>query len=51
MRREPGQPGFLTALSVFGLLLTAAGIVLLAMKPANEWYRYRGWLRATGQAR
>lgn len=47
----PGQTGFLTALSVFMLLLTVAGVVLLAMKPANEWYRYRGWLRATGQAR
>ncbi len=46
-----GQSGFVTALGVCGLLLTAAGIVLLAMKPANEWYRYRGWLRATGQAR
>ena len=43
------QNGFVTALGVFGLLLTIAGIVLLAMKPANEWYRYRGWLRATGQ--
>jgi hypothetical protein len=25
--------------------------VLLALKPSNEWYRYRGWLRATGQGR
>ena len=31
--------------------LLFAGIVLLAQKPANEWYRYRGWLRATGQGR
>lgn len=43
--------GFLTALSWFGFALTVAGIVLLAQKPANEWYRYRGWLRATGQGR
>jgi hypothetical protein len=28
-------------------LLAAA--VLLALKPSNEWYRYRGWQRATGQ--
>jgi hypothetical protein len=41
--------GFLTSLSVFQLLLTIAGIVLLALKPSNEWYRYRGWQRATGQ--
>jgi hypothetical protein len=41
--------GFLTALSWFGFALSVAGIVLLAQKPANEWYRYRGWLRATGQ--
>ena len=26
-----------------------AGIVLLALKPSNEWYRFRGWQRATGQ--
>jgi hypothetical protein len=43
--------GFLTALSWFNLVLVIAGIVLLAQKPANEWYRYRGWLRATGQGR
>jgi hypothetical protein len=44
-------PGYLSALSWFGFALTVAGIVLLAQKPANEWYRYRGWLRATGQGR
>jgi hypothetical protein len=43
--------GFLTALGWFGVALALAGIVLLAQKPANEWYRYRGWLRATGQGR
>ena len=48
---QVGYPGYLVGLNVFSLLLTIAGIVLLAMKPANEWYRYRGWLRATGQAR
>ena len=48
---QPGQPGFLVGLSLFSFLLTVAGIVLLAFKPSNEWYRYRGWLRATGQGR
>ena len=48
---QPGYPGYLVGLNVFSFLLTVAGIVLLAMKPANEWYRYRGWLRATGQGR
>ncbi len=41
--------GFLTSLGWFQLLLTAAGIVLLALKPSNDWYRFRGWQRATGQ--
>ena len=41
--------GFLMSLSVFQLLLTIAGIVLLALKPSSEWYRYRSWQRATGQ--
>ena len=31
------------------MLLDAVAIVLLALKPSNEWFRYRGWLRATGQ--
>jgi hypothetical protein len=44
-----GQSGFLASLSVFQLLLLVAGLVLLALKPSNEWYRYRGWLRATRQ--
>jgi hypothetical protein len=44
-----GQTGFVTAIGVFQLLLVIAGIVLLAMKPSNEWYRYRSWQRATGQ--
>jgi hypothetical protein len=46
---QAGQPGFLVGLSLFSFLLTLAGIVLLALKPSNEWYRYRRWLRATGQ--
>jgi hypothetical protein len=27
------------------------GVVALALKPSNEWFRYQGWLRATGQRR
>ena len=44
-----GQSGFQTSLGWFSFLLTLAGIVLLALKPSNEWYRYRGWQRASGQ--
>ena len=44
-----GQPGFLVGLSLFSFLLTLAGIVLLALKPSNEWYRFRKWQRMTGQ--
>jgi hypothetical protein len=40
---------FVTALGWFQWLFTAVGIVLLALKPSHEWYRYRKWLRATGQ--
>ena len=35
----------LTFLSAIGLLLTIAGIVLLALKPSNEWYRAEGLRR------
>jgi hypothetical protein len=44
-----GEPGFLVGLSLFSFLLTAAGIVLLALKPSNDWYRFRKWQRLTGQ--
>jgi hypothetical protein len=45
-----GSPlGFLSALNVFQLLLLIAAVVLLALKPSNEWYRFRRWQRATGQ--
>ena len=40
---------FLTSWAGSSCSSTAVGIVLLALKPSNEWYRYRGWLRATGQ--
>ncbi len=39
----------LTFLGWVEMLLDAVAIVLLALKPSSEWYRYRGWLRATGQ--
>jgi hypothetical protein len=44
-----GQTGFTTSMGVFQLIFTAAGIVLLALKASNDWYRYRSWQRANGQ--
>jgi hypothetical protein len=43
--------GFLAALGFVQFLLAVVGVVFLALKPSNDWYRYRGWLRATGQRR
>ncbi len=43
--------GFQSGLSWFGFVLTVAGIVFLAQKPANEWYRSEKWRRAYGQNR
>jgi hypothetical protein len=43
--------GYLDGLNVFSLLLTLAGVVLLALKPSNDWYRYMGWMRRYGQHR
>lgn len=40
---------FLTALGGFQMLLLIAAVVALAMKPSSDWYRFRGWQRATGQ--
>ena len=45
----PGTTGLLTTLSLVQTLLIAVGIVALALKPSNEWYRYRGWERARGR--
>jgi len=42
--------GFLETLSIIQFLIVLAGVVLLALAPSNEWYRYRRWLRDTGQA-
>ncbi|NYJ05090.1 DUF6264 family protein [Petropleomorpha daqingensis] len=41
--------GFLEALSIIQFLLVLGGVILLALAPSNEWYRYRRWLRDTGQ--
>ena len=40
---------FLTALGGFQVLLLIAAVVGLALKPSSEWFRFRGWQRATGQ--
>jgi hypothetical protein len=40
---------FLSGLNAFRTLLVLVGVVALALKPSNEWFRYQGWLRATGQ--
>ena len=40
---------FLGALGGFQMLLLIAAVVLLALKPSNEWYRFRRWQRMTGQ--
>ena len=40
---------FLTAVGGFEALLLLAAVVLLALKPSNEWYRFRKWQRMTGQ--
>lgn len=46
-----GQSGFLTSLGVFQTLALIVGIVLLALKASNDWYRYMRWARASGQPR
>jgi hypothetical protein len=48
----PGSPvPFLSGVDVFRTLLLLVGVVALALKPSNEWFRYQGWLRVTGQRR
>ena len=44
-----GPLPFVTALSWFQIALTAVGVVLLALKPSNDWYRYRKSQRAFGR--
>ena len=36
----------LTALSIFSFLAVLVGVVLLAMKPSNEWYASEKWRRS-----
>lgn len=38
--------GLLSTIGVLDLLLTLAGIVLLALRPSNEWYRAEGRRRS-----
>jgi hypothetical protein len=45
----PSPLPILTTLAVFEMMFDAAGILLLALKPSNDWFRFRGWQRATGQ--
>lgn len=46
----PSSPvPFLNGLNVFRVLLELVGVVALALKPANEWFRYQRWLRATSR--
>ncbi|MGY2064308.1 hypothetical protein [Blastococcus sp. SYSU DS0619] len=44
-----GPLPFVTTLTWFQIALTAVGVVLLAAKASNDWYRYRKWQFATGQ--
>ncbi|RBY97067.1 hypothetical protein DQ237_05605 [Blastococcus sp. TF02-8] len=44
-----GPVPFATALGWFQTVLILVGVVLLAMKPSNDWYRFRKWQRATGR--
>ncbi len=43
-----GTSGLLTTLSLVQTLLVLVGVVALAQKPANAWYRHRGQQRARG---
>lgn len=40
---------YIDSLNVFSWLLTLAGVVLLALRPSNEWYRYMSWHRTYGR--
>lgn len=44
-----GSPlGTVVALTVVSLLLTLTAVVLLALKPSNDWYRFQGEARKYG---
>jgi len=40
--------GLVVVLNVLSVLLTICAIVLLALKPSNDWYRYQGDARRYG---
>jgi hypothetical protein len=44
-----GPLPFVEALGWFQYLFVAVGVVLLALKTSNDWFRYRKWLRLTAQ--
>jgi hypothetical protein len=44
-----GPLPFVNALTWFQIALTAVGVVLLALRPSNDWYSFRKWQRANGQ--
>ncbi|WP_104526252.1 hypothetical protein [Blastococcus atacamensis] len=44
-----GPMPFVTTLGWFQTTLLLAAVVLLALKPSNDWFRLRKWQRATGQ--
>ncbi|WP_199580263.1 hypothetical protein [Blastococcus sp. TBT05-19] len=44
-----GPIPFVNALGWFQTVLLLVAVVLLALKPSNDWYRFRKWQRATGQ--
>ncbi len=46
--RPRSSSGLLTTLSLVQTLLVLVGVVALAQKPANAWYRHRGEQRARG---
>ncbi len=43
--------GYLDGLNVFSWMITLAAVVLLALQPSNEWYRYMRWMRTYGPPR
>ena len=44
-----GPIPFVNTLGWFQTVLIVVAVVLLALKPSHDWYRFRKWQRATGQ--
>jgi len=40
--------GLIVVVNIIGLLLTGTAVVLLALKPSNDWYRYQSDARKYG---